>query len=201
MMGFFNAITGLQVRRCNRGIVVGNDTDNVIGRNLSALERNVIRENNTGIQINTVDNDVLGNYIGTDASGSADLGNITGIDLLASGNRIGGTGALDGNLISGNDVVGISIPVGSGNQIAGNYIGTNAAGTAALPNTTGITVTTAASNNTIGGSTAATRNIISGNTTGVRIVAGGTTGNVVLGNYIGVNAAGAAALPNSPACL
>ena len=52
-----------------------------------------------------------------------------------------------------------------------------------------------ASNNTIGGTTAAARNVIAGNAgNGVYISGAGTTGNLVAGDYIGTNAAGATLL-------
>ena len=56
-------------------------------------------------------NAVLGNFIGTNAAGTAALGNGTGvvIDNGASNNTIGGTGAGAGNVISGNSVDGIDI--------------------------------------------------------------------------------------------
>src|SRR5205823_6660232 len=59
----------------------------------------------------------------------------------------------------------------------------------------GITVLTA--NNTIGGFTAAARNIISGNFgSGVVLKGSSATGNIVSGNYIGLNAAGTAVVAN-----
>ena len=55
-------------------------------------------------------------------------------------------------------------------------------------------------NNRIGGLTAAARNVISGNQgTGVVLQNSTATGNLVQGNYIGINAAGTAALPNTAA--
>ncbi len=94
----------------------------------------------------------------------------------------------------------------SNNTIVGNYIGTTADGTAAAANgTEGIAIFssipgTSSSNNTIGGTTAANRNVISGNRSGVVINAqdgGTTTGNVIQGNYIGVNAAGTSGIANN----
>jgi hypothetical protein len=80
---------------------------------------------------------VLGNYIGTNAAGTAAIPNGFGIEIQgATGNVIGSVGS-GRNIISGNTDDGISlnnIPVTGNNQIAGNYIGTNAAGTAALGN-------------------------------------------------------------------
>ena len=87
----------------------------------------------------------------------------------------------------------------SGNLVAGNDIGTNAAGTAALPNAyDGIYIDSGASANTIGGTAAGAGNVISGNSgDGVEITGTGTTGNVVVGNLIGTNAAGTGALANN----
>ena len=63
------------------------------------------------------------------------------------------------------------------------------------PTASGIRVFSA--DNRIGGLTAAARNVISGNQlTGVALQNATATGNVVQGNYIGLNAAGNAALPN-----
>ncbi len=51
--------------------------------------------------------------------------------------------------------------------------------------------------NTIGGTTTGAGNVISGNTgDGVDITGSGTTGNILEGNYIGINAAGTSALLN-----
>src|SRR6185436_488146 len=58
------------------------------------------------------DNVVIGNYIGTDKSGQLGLGNSNSGILLGgkgSNNRIGGPGAGEGNLISGNGLVGVYI--------------------------------------------------------------------------------------------
>ena len=53
------------------------------------------------------------------------------------------------------------------------------------------------SNNTIGGATAALRNVVSGNQ-GSGININGGSGNIVRGNYVGLNASGAAAIGNTP---
>jgi hypothetical protein len=112
-------------------------------------------------------------------------------------------------VISGNAENGVEIfgtapgsPTTSGNKVIGNYIGTNAAGDAALPNQwDGVHIAEGAQDNTVGGSTPGERNVISGNGQwGVAIYANtadpATSGNRVVGNYIGTNAAGDAALPN-----
>ena len=93
----------------------------------------------------------------------------------------------------------ISLEGNGGNVVEGNFIGTDPAGTLARPNgQAGIRVSS--SGNRIGGLTAAARNVISGNTfTGIAIQNPTATGNVVQGNYIGLTAAGTAALPNGGA--
>ena len=105
-------------------------------------------------------------------------------------NRWAASGMAGGN--------GIYIDNAGGNRIEGCYIGTNAAGTAPAPNgSVGIFVIGATSQNTIGGTTAAARNVISGNAvSGIALASGGAGRNLVRGNYIGVNAAGTAAVPN-----
>jgi len=78
--------------------------------------------------------------------------------------------------------------------ILGNYIGTDANGNAPAANGDwGIKLLT--SNNVVGGASAADRNVISGNTED-GILVRSSSGNVILGNYIGLNASGTAALAN-----
>ena len=85
----------------------------------------------------------------------------------------------------------------SGNVVQGNYIGTNAAGTAPLPNFGyAVVLMAGASNTTVGGTVAAARNVLSGNDQAGVGIFSGATGNVVRGNYIGTNAAGTAAIGN-----
>jgi titin len=149
-------------------------------------------------------NRIQGNYIGTDASGTADLGNAgIGLNLQGSSNNvIGGTGPGEGNVISGNNGIGINVFGGSSNQILGNYIGTDASGSAAIGNSNQGVGLTASSNNAVGGPVPGARNVISGNfSTGVSISAAPSlnekaTGNQIKGNYIGTNAAGTSALGN-----
>jgi Calx-beta domain-containing protein len=90
----------------------------------------------------------------------------------------------------------IRLETGGGNIIEGNYIGTDAAGAVSAFNYLNGVFISGSSGNVIGGNTAAARNVISGNLgNGISIASGGT-GNTIKGNYIGVNAAGTAALPN-----
>ena len=196
--------------------LVAGATRNTIGGNAIG-ERNIIGGNGAeGILIafgSTTHNSVKGNFIGTNASGTAAISNDGGgIDLHYSGyNIIGGTNATpseactgDCNLISGNmGDNGISIfDTGAvSNTVTGNYIGTNFAGTLSLPNTnSGILVRTDAHHNRIGGATPGERNVISGNGGhGITIHDVGASDNVVMGNYIGVDASGTTTLGNAGA--
>jgi titin len=105
------------------------------------------------------------------------------------------------NVISGNNYQGVAISdTGTkSNTVAGNFIGINNLGTAALPNTAaGVSIFLGAQSNIIGGPTAASRNVISGNLNqGVTLSDSGTKMNQIVSNYIGLNAGGTAAIPNS----
>jgi len=85
---------------------------------------------------NNGNNLIVNNYIGTDKTGTQSQGNSSqGIYIESSNNTIGGAGANDRNLISGNGASGIYIKQGHGsNVIAGNYIGTDKTGTQKLGN-------------------------------------------------------------------
>ena len=149
-----------------------------------------------------IDNLVQGNRIGTNADVTAAIPNtFRGVAMFggASNNTVGGAAAGARNILSGNNTSGIVFSgLGTnGNVASGNFIGTNATGTAAIPNAAGVVVQLQAANNTIGGPQAAERNVISGNSQmGVQFVNAGTTGNRVLGNFIGTNATGTGAVPN-----
>jgi hypothetical protein len=141
-------------------------------------------------------NQVLGNYIGTDLYGRAGLGyHNNGIDVAGDNNTIGGSKTGARNLISGNGRDGVLIDSGAtGNLVQGNYLGTNAAGTLALPNGTGLEIL--GPSNTVGGTAAGAGNLISGNGGDGVLINNGATGNQVQGNKIGTNAAGLTALAN-----
>jgi CSLREA domain-containing protein len=132
-------------------------------------------------------NTIEDNHIGTDVAG------VTGLNASARGISIGSNNnIIRSNLISGSSERGLLI-TGDGNQVFWNLIGTNVAGTGPVPNNEGVEIQNGSGNH-IG------QNIISGNTqAGVDIAAGANlaaNNNEVLGNYIGVNEAGTAAVPN-----
>ena len=181
----------------------------VIDTNASTIRSLIInRFNGEGIILSSGlgngGNIVRNCFIGTDSSGTVDLGNNgIGVYILSPDNRIGGGNAATRNLISGNGSYGVQMfgASATGNTINGNYIGTTVSGTVALGNTlAGIIVQFGAVNNTIGGSTAGEGNLISGNgNTGI-LLAGDVLGsgtNTVIGNLIGTTANGNAALGNA----
>ena len=144
---------------------------------------------------------VQGNFIGTDVTGSADLGNvIDGVQIQdAPNNTIGGAQPGEGNIISGNGDNGIFIygTGASGNVVRGNFIGTDVTGSADLENALFGVQIKDAPNNIIGGSQAGAANVISGNDEdGVFVVNPGASGNVVQGNLIGTDVTGRADLGN-----
>ena len=179
------------------------------GTNPDGSGRNVISGNRGyGLWMsdpNTTGNIILGNYIGTDASGSFSVSNaLGGIGIFTNGvgHVIGGANP-DGsgrNVISGNGGAAIWLSGAgvSNNIVRGNFIGLNATGTAGVSNTfDGIYVINGASGNTIGGNSAGSRNVISGNQQyGIFISDPGTSNNSVLGNFIGTDVAGTNAIGN-----
>jgi len=183
------------------GISMSSCCCNTIG-GIGESARNIISGNGSmGISLRdsgSTGNIIQGNYIGTDITGSVDLGNGSyGIQINggASNNRIGGSQAGEGNVISGNGSFGIYIEYVNTDQnsIAGNDIGINAAGTAALPNdNTGIHISAGACSNQIGPA-----NIVSGNKGyGVTLDGPTTTSNIISGNWVGLDASGCDTIPN-----
>ncbi len=87
----------------------------------------------------------------------------------------------------------------SGNFVQGNWIGLDASGAEAISNAnSGVEIFTGAQGNVIGGAVPGAGNIISGNgQRGVAFDGFGTSGNFVQGNWIGLDASGAVAMPNA----
>ncbi|MEJ0089348.1 MAG: M12 family metallopeptidase [Limisphaerales bacterium] len=149
-------------------------------------------------------NTVAGCWVGLDGNGSNAAPNAyQGIFLVngAGHNVIGGTNANARNVISGNAQYGIWMSGSNttGNIVLGNYIGTDAVGVMSLSNTAGgVILTDGTSGNIVGGTNVAARNVISGNVNaGLWIVGSGVFDNSIQGNFIGLDASGTAALPNT----
>ena len=101
---------------------------NTIG-GLTAASRNVISMNFEGMEINSANNVVIGNYIGTDSGGTLDRGNRSddGLEIQSGGNNntVGGTTAGAANLIAFNQNNGVNIAAGTGNTVLRNRIHSN----------------------------------------------------------------------------
>jgi len=190
-------------------LLIGGTSGNTIGGD-GPGEGNVTAGHNlAGIDLaNADDNEVQGNKIGTDITGTVDLGNQQSGMLLfdtATGNVIGGTTDGAANLIAGNDGPGIWFAeTGSDNRIEGNRIGTDATGANPLPNTgPGIRFETGSSGNTVGGTAPGAGNRIAYNGgAGVEVLDG--VENAILGNSIeangglGIDLGGDGPTPNDP---
>jgi titin len=209
-------------RNVGQGVAIRGASGTTIGGTV-AMQRNVISGNtgasSSGISVvppggsNTV---IQGNYIGTNASGSAAIGNgAQGVDFFDDGTTgsteltglaIGGPtsvpGTPPGNVISGNGGSGISLyavaGVFRGVPIQGNIVGLDSTGTIDLGNTQGGIGIGPFASATIGGTTVASRNVISGNGGGgVGICCQSNLGNAVQGNFIGTDLSGTTAIGNA----
>lgn len=119
-------------RLANRyGVAISGAAQNNIIGSAAPGEHNVISGNGIGILIadsDTSGNKVIGNHIGTHATGDQPLGNGRGIWITdgAQGNVIGGTGPGEGNLIAENNAgVVVEGPQTTGNTVRANSIHSN----------------------------------------------------------------------------
>jgi CSLREA domain-containing protein len=166
----------------NAGIELEHDGGaNRIG-GMTSADRNVVSGHQVGIRVSGSSNNLVqGNYVGTDATGTMDVGNdVGGIAILdsaagattfpATNNLVGGTTAAAGNVISGNgDAGGAGIVIDAGgNRVQGNLIGLQANGINPLGNRIGIDIQ--GPNNTIGGVAGAGNVVSSNEAVGIRLV-------------------------------
>ncbi|MEM7454635.1 MAG: LamG-like jellyroll fold domain-containing protein, partial [Planctomycetota bacterium] len=177
-------------------------SDNSTVRGLS-----IINFSENGIELDSNNTWIYGNYIGLQTDGVTAAGNDDDgilIHNIATGNRIGSDGdgsddSLERNIIGGNDN-GIRINGNSAdsNFVSGNYIGVGADGITVVANSgSGVFLSNGPDLNVIGGPTAALRNVIAGNDNdGIRLEGELTDSNVIQGNYIGVSADGLVNLGN-----
>ena len=137
---FFGAdITGTTVQSKGSANVYvdGTTTNLVIGSSAGAIDdsaRNLISGSwNVGVVVsgNMTNLTIRGNLIGSNATGTAKIGNQIGIQLQDVTN-----GVVADNLVSGNSAEGIRlIQRNTAVSIARNLIGTNALGSGSIPNT------------------------------------------------------------------
>ncbi len=160
-----------------------------------------------------------GNWVGVKLDGSAG-GNETGV-LLGPGSdgaTIGSEGVEGLNVFAGNAADGLDIHGASGTKVLGNYFGVERDGTTALSNGKDIEVTSVSGGAPASGTTIGTRlkpgpavspecdggcNLISDSGgSGIDLVGDGgpeapAALTTILGNYIGLDAGGDAAIPNT----
>src|SRR5262245_22266781 len=187
------------------GVLVRGNRNTIGGT--TAAARNVISGNTTnGVElVFASDTQVLGNYIGTSASGLIAVGNQqAGVVVnnargtTVSRNVIGGNNAAKNNQYAG---ISIGIPAADGNSdatlVTGNLIGLAADGLTAVGNGwAGILVQNSTSA-TIGGTTVGAGNIIAGNAgDGIALLAP-SSGTLVQDNYIGLGNDGVIAQANT----
>lgn len=196
--------TGLWMRQNNGfGIELSNAAGNAIGGSHEG-EGNLISGSYVSIYLFQSDSNVIaGNIIGMDYTGTKlmeDAGD--GIMIAASRhNRIGGSLLQEGNVICGNGDYAINL-AGSKNArdniIQGNFIGTDITGMKSLGNLdAGIILSNGSSANIIGGTETGEANLISGHAGyGIYIFTAYSDSNQIIGNFIGTDITGNAALPN-----
>jgi hypothetical protein len=163
---------------------------------------NVISANLVGVSISGAAASgviVRGNLIGTDSSGTLDLGNAeqgveidgtTGVIVEGDGD---GSQVISGNLV-GVEIDGSSTP--TDDLIQGNFIGTDKSGASELGNSNQGILLEGAAGNTIGGTTTSAGNVISANQWGVQLDGALATANLVEGNDVGTDSTGLAGLGN-----
>ncbi len=110
---------------------------------------------------------------------------------------------VSGNLVSGNNAGGVYIglfgtyPAGNNDLVVGNKIGTDITGTLPLGNTLSGVLIEDGTGQMVGGSASGDANLISGNGGDGVYISGGTSGDVVEGNVIGLDATGEVAIGNA----
>jgi len=179
---------------------------NIVGGTVSGAGNVISGNAEQGVAIaysGATGNRVEGNIIGLNPVGNAAIPNTwSGVNMYggAQSNIIGGTVPGAANVISGNAIQGVSFQDSgtANNFVEGNWIGLDATGSVAVPNeASGVEIFSGAESNVIG--VLGGRNFISGNANNGVLIDNGAFANVVQGNTIGLNAAGAAAVPNAQA--
>jgi titin len=171
------------------GIYIAGSSNNLIGGTMSGAGNVISGNNGDGIDSAGSANVFQGNYIGTDATGTRPLGNaLDGVFLfIGTGNSLGGTVIVAGNLIAANGGRGITVNTDDA-RIQGNFIGTDLSGLLALGNgTDGIGILNS-SHVTVGGTTAADGNLIAGNEgSGILVSGPKAMFDLIQGNWIGTD--------------
>ncbi|MCA9262516.1 MAG: right-handed parallel beta-helix repeat-containing protein, partial [Planctomycetales bacterium] len=179
--------------------------DSLVGGAQSSDANLIVGSGQSGITLadSANRNTIQGNLIGVDATGTVAFGNgRSGVrfssntfDNIVRDNVIGG----HGGGFAGVELVGAGGTRIERNQLLGNWIGVApipGSDPNPVPNSYGVSMGVAASQNTIGGTQPGDANVIGSNNTGVRINGTSPTSNSILGNYIGTDEFGAQGIGN-----
>ena len=208
--------TGTLVRSNTVGVQVDSGAaSNTIGGTTAAVQNVISGNTQFDVLIDGASSNVVaGNVIGLQADGQTALSgsptNATGVGIQnnATQNSIGSSASGSTNVISGHtgaNGAGIwirGLTTGSGtaataNTILSNIIGLASDGKSVRANQVGILLSDGTAQNIIGGTGSGSANTISGNLSdGVQLTGSATTGNQLLGNFIGVAADGSSAVAN-----
>jgi parallel beta-helix repeat protein len=193
-----NELLGLRIHNCQTAVLVWDGAvGNVIGK---PGEGNVLSGNVVGVEVQGEATAIKGNIIGLDAAGTSKMANeFEGIWLtkLARDTVIGGAGEGEGNVISGNNLFGVSVDGARGTVLQGNTIGLDKSGETGIANLFAIMVQSGARETLVGGDADGEGNVIAGNTTAIVVRHERTEENTVRGNYFGTDISGERAIPNS----
>ncbi len=189
-----NTIMGMQILNFpSAGIFIGGDGENVIGGDRSRGsgpngQGNVISRNRKfGIHVgNPNANRIVGNFVGTDATGRVALGDQEfGVDLFfqeagapLGGDRVGGSEPWEANVIAGNVAGEVKLHNAGGHRVIGNFIGVDVDGNR-IGNCSQGVIIDASSDNTVA------NNVIVAEHS-VWIIDPGACCNQVVDNWIGV---------------
>ena len=198
-----NAVLRVEINGANAGetdgLVVTAPNTTVRGLVINGFEKGTSNSDGRGIAVlgsAATNATIVGNFVGVNPAGTAAVPNENvGVFVLTAPNaRVGGPAPADRNVISGNGARGVFVNAPNA-VIQGNYVGTDEAGTAAIPNAFDGVFVAKNTGYRIGGAGAGEGNVIAGNGfTGVTL--NGVTDSVVHGNRIGVGADGTTPLGN-----
>ncbi|MDG2224390.1 MAG: PKD domain-containing protein [Rubripirellula sp.] len=181
-----NAVGTAAVGNSGAGVLLFETQGVTVGGNAVA-DQNLISGNERGVQlIDSHDNVISGNLIGTNATGDAEIANQLGGILVESGstnNLVGGSIGGARNVIAGNAGHGIEIASGSANEVVGNYVGLDVTGTAVVSNSADAISISGGIDHRIEGNTVIGNVEVSGASTPA-------SGVTFVGNTVGLNANG-----------